>query len=93
MVGKVGDGKCSLHMKTVGVELVLASGHEHSLGQLLLINNLGDMVQSIADGLAHFGCESVLVVDHGHDEDGALAGDLEQDGVSGGREDDLRHGG
>lgn len=92
VVGKAGDGEGLLHIEAVGVELVLAAGHEGCFGELLLIDDLSDVVECVADGLAHIGSESVFLVDHSHDEQGTLAGDLEQVLALGG-EDDLLSGG
>ena len=89
MVGEAGDREGLLHIKTVRVELVLAAGHEGSLGELLFVDDLGDVVKGVADGLAHFRGESVFLVDHGHDEEGTFAGDLEEVLALGGEDDFL----
>ena len=91
VIRETGDRKSLFHMKTIRVELVLTFCQKDGLLKTLVIDHRLDMVEGITDGFAHFSCESVFVVDHGHDEDWTLAGDLEQDRVGRGGEDNLGH--
>lgn len=78
VLGEARNSQGLLKVEAVRVELVLATSENGSLQETLLVDNIGNVVETVADSLTELDSEAVLVVIHRHDKQGAVAGDRDQ---------------